>query len=303
LYIKSNNGTPVKLGISKETYLKLFPPINRYNLRQGRIGDCYLVATLYSMYENPATREFILQCFSENENGDISISFGNGKISLTVGKNGEGIEKFQVRQILKFDSENPNGIKKIIGKSNMDGPLGAKLLEIAYGIETLQALIDKRFKEPLTIKQEKLLESPTDEAKGFLNNLFATYNDKTQAFQENIKHTATIRDGGLLQSFFSLIDIPLTEYKPADLTFADLMSKALNGPITAASKSTVDDTNFLNKELDIRGGHGYILKPFIDENGMEKIMLINPHHTESYTIIEYKDLLEYFNEIEVVENN
>ena len=68
------------LSISKDKYMELFPPVERFSVMQSKeVGDCWLLATLDSIYSNPKTRSIILSVFQENENGGIDINFGEFK--------------------------------------------------------------------------------------------------------------------------------------------------------------------------------------------------------------------------------
>lgn len=308
LHIKKADGTLEELKISAETYLKLFPPIDRYTMRQGGVGDCYLVGGSYSIFANPATRANILKCFSEDENGNITFAFDNSKMSLTVGKNGEGLEKFRFNSYLDFPNDDmAQGYNKTINLnehptgSTVQGSLGFQMLEIAFGMDALQAFIDNRFNLPMTDMQKTLLKNPAGGAIAYLKNLFEQYpedSDPKEVFEQNIQHTVTVRgNGGTFETFFNYIGIKSTDYKPRDLTFDDLMKKSEFGPITAASKKDIKNT-----KLNIKPGHAHIIKPFIDENGVEKVIVIDPHDTQVQKTIEYKELFEYFSELTIVEN-
>ena len=73
IFIKMEDNSLKEIFMPKEIYLKLFPPVERYANKQGNIGDCFLLSSLYSLYRNPKTRHKILEMFKYNEN-DTSFS-------------------------------------------------------------------------------------------------------------------------------------------------------------------------------------------------------------------------------------
>lgn len=124
LYI--NDGTKlVKLNISAETYLELFPPVERFSVNQNNIGDCYFISgCLTDMVKNPEVYAKLLQTFSEDSNGNITIKFsGTLKNYPVTFKNGEP-------KVLDGLVDGKT-VKKY---TNAAGSLGATLLEQAYSI-------------------------------------------------------------------------------------------------------------------------------------------------------------------------
>lgn len=151
--IKINDNTLKELNITPDTYLKLFPPCDRYSFGQQNIGDCYLVSALYNMQTNPNTREILLSCFNEIENGLVEIKLPKGDATF------------------KLDLNNPTkdytDATKLVSCCE-----GIKSLEYLYGLEQsyydvkfnlddparCQAKIDKNYKEIEELKavSEKL---------------------------------------------------------------------------------------------------------------------------------------------------
>ena len=124
LYV--NDGSKlVKLNMSADTYIKLFAPVERYDVNQGSIGDCYFVSgCLTDMMKNGKTYAQVLQMFNEDANGNITVKF-NGSLSNypVTFENGE----------LKVLDGKANGVsyKKY---TNASGSKGIKMLEQAYSI-------------------------------------------------------------------------------------------------------------------------------------------------------------------------
>ena len=80
-----NDGTSlVPLNYNRQQYEKLFPPMERFNITQGAIGDCYLVSTIDALMDSPKGRAEIYQMFSVDNNGkvNIKIASGNGHVYI-----------------------------------------------------------------------------------------------------------------------------------------------------------------------------------------------------------------------------
>lgn len=85
--VKTETGEIEEIFMSKETYLELFPPVERFALSQSNLGNCYFVAAIDSMYQNKNARHKILKMFKENEDGTVDAAFcgfekRNGKTVL-----------------------------------------------------------------------------------------------------------------------------------------------------------------------------------------------------------------------------
>ena len=84
IFIITNPERKKELGLTKETYLELFPPVERFAYTQQEQGNCWFISTLDALYSNPKTRYEILKCFRENEDGTLDVCLGgyttfNGK--------------------------------------------------------------------------------------------------------------------------------------------------------------------------------------------------------------------------------
>ncbi len=91
VYIKTDDENAKQLKFDKETYLKLFPPVERFSVGQSQIGDCYLVSTLDTLYQNPETRVKILDCF-EQDGKDVKAKLPN-KDEVVVAKDCKLLEQ------------------------------------------------------------------------------------------------------------------------------------------------------------------------------------------------------------------
>lgn len=124
LYV--NDGSKlVKLNISAETYLELFPPVDRYDVNQNSIGDCYFVSgCLTDLMKNGEAYAELLQLFSEDSSGNITVKFAGSLSSYPV--------TFQNGQLKVMDGYVDGN--KVTKYTNASGSLGAQMLEQAYSI-------------------------------------------------------------------------------------------------------------------------------------------------------------------------
>lgn len=70
MYLNDGNGL-IEWNMTKEKYLELFPPVQRFATTQGALGDCYLVQALGLSMHNPKARVEFLQSFSLKGNDVI----------------------------------------------------------------------------------------------------------------------------------------------------------------------------------------------------------------------------------------
>ena len=80
LYINDGKSL-VKVNMTKEKYLELFPPFKRFDINQNdnkNAGNCWYLETMHNLYQNPSTRVNILKLFRQ-EGNDIYIKLPNSK--------------------------------------------------------------------------------------------------------------------------------------------------------------------------------------------------------------------------------
>ncbi|MCR5260607.1 MAG: hypothetical protein K6C94_02095 [Candidatus Gastranaerophilales bacterium] len=122
IFVKSDDKKSTRLKMDADTYLKLYPPVERFSACQGGNGDCYLLATVNSIMANPYTRATLYGCFEQNGNG-VTVKIPKGKSET------------------KFDEVKMPDNTDMTKFSN--GPLGMKMIERAYGVETERELYDQ----------------------------------------------------------------------------------------------------------------------------------------------------------------
>ena len=112
LFINDGNEM-IEWKMTKEKYLELFPPVQRFMNEQGAIGDCYLVSPLGGIMHNPKTRVKLYQSFEQNGN-DINVT-------VKGYEEYKGTRTFKDGQII-FDNE----------KKHLEGCKGLQMYEQAY---------------------------------------------------------------------------------------------------------------------------------------------------------------------------
>ena len=142
--IKTSDTESIQLNISKETYFKLFPPVERYGSTQNNIGNCWEVSGINTLLNSPDTRAKMLKLFSQ-EGDDIVIRLPESSFTITS-TYGEEISNIQeqFKEIRFKNGELPAGINL---EYYSQGALGFQMLEYTEG-RILQAdLLTKIYNE------------------------------------------------------------------------------------------------------------------------------------------------------------
>lgn len=79
IHIKTSAKTSKQLGIPKQVYFDLFPPIERFATTQFKIGNCWELTGFNALYSDVDTRADILSMFSYDEKQNVLfVEFSNG---------------------------------------------------------------------------------------------------------------------------------------------------------------------------------------------------------------------------------
>jgi len=132
IYVKTSEKDSKQLDMDKDMFVKLFPPAKRFTTQQQSIGDCYLVSTLNTVMQNPKARVALYDAFHQNGK-DVTVKFQNGY--------GE------------YKYENAELPKDRVQKYSLKGSTGIRILEDAYGLDSVNKA-DVKFREIMGQKIE-----------------------------------------------------------------------------------------------------------------------------------------------------
>ncbi len=187
IYVKTDNDSAKQLKIDKKTFTKLFPPATRFTTQQQSIGDCYLVSTLGSLMNNPKARVALYDAFEQDGN-DVKVKF----------KNGFGEYKYENAELPK-DRINRYGVK---------GSNGIKILEDAYGLDSINKA-DTKFKEIMNdkiAKKEQEVQNATGSEKAKLEKILNGHkqrlNDYLEAKKDSSRQIVVCRDDNKFNIYY-----------------------------------------------------------------------------------------------------
>ena len=200
MFVKTAKGYE-KLKIDAQTYEKLFPPIERYALSQGPLGNCHLMATMDSIIKNPESRIEFYKMFEQVDNG----------VKCTLaGYKDAGI-------VYHFDD-----LSQLYTKMNMNGSLGHKMIEYTYATN--------RTNEMLSSPCYLIQEAATQKTKNGVIRIFdkpGQYDDCEDYLLELIGKKAESIERGLA-SKFKPIDTSIAKQKQGGISVANNADTILN---------------------------------------------------------------------------
>lgn len=284
--IKTNENDSKEVKLTKETYAKLFPPVERFLTTQQIMGNCYCIETLMSMYCNDATRIKLLEVMEEDDNGNIKISFENYKPVI--------LEK----------GELPKNENSKIYSSGADG---YKLLEYAYSCALVEDAIKNAEKnleaEKLEEFREFIKSNPDDfyiykednEIKWMKYSTFKKKKRNSTGMLSkqpyNSFNNYLLGNGGLQNDVYRKFSSISSVYMGGELlensSKKELIAQQKQMGIAVDNISTLSKAKrlmktegfFKNHQVQFGiGMHAYCLTEETDENGEIKYYLYNPHN-------------------------
>ncbi len=278
--IKTSEDSSELMSISKDTYNKLFPLIERFATKQGSTGDCYLIESLMRIYENPSERAYLVSMFSEDEDGNITVTLPGSSVSV-VFENGELPES--------EDYEDYS-----IGAD------GYKLLEYTYGTavkeDAINQVMDELSTDELVDFTEFLEEHGTDtfvskdkdgnityttfeEAKntGLLSEYNAYFKYSENASETESYNSYIIGNGGIAPNVLSKLG-----YNVETIKDKDEMIERLKTP------------GFLEDNIVFIGAynHQYSLSSNTDSDGNTTYYINNPYGQANPIECTFDELIE-----------
>lgn len=267
LYCKSKDGEMVKLNFTRSKYLELFPPVERFNFSQGRIGDCWLISTIDNLMNNPETRIHLYQLFSQEGDDlyiklpemDKSVKFPDGNVILSE----EG--------------------------RNVCGPKGIQMIEQACAINRAA----KRVKFSNYVSEVKKNNETFYDVTKFENIDDLMYTLKSGSTLEALYSLLKIKNKKSVHESFSY---SLHGKLDTKKNIENMLSKGDNVVMFFSTKGDSESVeNELRPEYDLYTSHGYSIKHYDKNNGM--VTFSNPWQSGEITRINIYDLL---NEIKLV---
>lgn len=187
IYVKTSEKESKQLDMDKDMFVKLFPPAKRFTTQQQSIGDCYLVSTLNTVMQNPKARVALYDAFHQNGK-DVTVKFQNGY--------GE------------YKYENAELPKDRVQKYSLKGSTGIRILEDAYGLDSVNKA-DVKFREIMREKIEnkkaELANAPEDkkaDARKSLMGHLQRLNDYIKAKEDPNRTIVVCRDDNYYNIYY-----------------------------------------------------------------------------------------------------
>ena len=261
-----DSGKLTQLNISAETYLELFPPIERSNVRQGDVGDCYFVASaLCGVLNNGEGLAAILNMIKENSDGSITITYPGEYVE------GFSLDNYPVtferdssgEWILKTDEAGYGGLTGL-----SSGAIGTKMLEQAFAIARFNAEMNK----PVT----------DIDIDGAFNYIYAG-------------SEAQVVNAIFGNNDLSFNTLPLNSQ---EFILLDYLADYVNNGdvILGAGTGFVDG---VGNNYSIVGAHAYSIEKIDKENNI--VYIVNPWDCATSIAVAYAEFAKYFNEFYVTE--
>lgn len=338
IYVKSGDNSSKQLKMDADTYLKLYPPVERYASCQGGNGDCYFLSTVNALFENPYSRASVYDCFTQKGN-DVVMQLPSGRAEVTC----------------------PNG--KLPKGSDYtkytDGPMGMKLLEHMYGkelqaekYEEYNAVVDKEFAkmEKDLAKWEK--KTPQDNLALKKQKEIKTRMENWKKGQEDVEATRTNPDNKKVFLLDDNLEFVIGKFGPMMEEVDKVDNEYMNpsdyycGAFGGLAEPVLEDFGYVpetfvpgkdDKKLDkvlfaenptdyiiaagtayeeegemespqevsysIYSSHEYKVIPFDDENGNRMFRVTNPWNQSHQVIMDADKLKEFFADFSVSKVN
>ncbi len=190
--VKTPDGKIKKLFITPETYLELFPPVERFIVSQNNLGDCYILSSINSINQNPNSRHRILEMFRQNPDDTVDVVFGG--FQYENGENGKILPKKSDEPILE-------NIAEIIPKHRSKCAVSST----AEGVRAIELLIELLEHKRDNYLTQELYKDFKENGEDSAITLIRPYN------KAEIEHFISYIDENGLDSMFTLQDLKSLE--------------------------------------------------------------------------------------------
>lgn len=316
IYIKTSESESKQLDLTKNTYLKLFPPLERFALYQGDAGNCYMLSTLDAINSNPKSREKILSCF--HENGDnLSVSLPDSDYVFTMNKN-----------------KLPDEIKQFREQYSV-GAAGFKILEHVYGKDVQEHLTKdaheilkeqsqnakgfftkKMFKKQLSEFEKALAENPdniaierklSDQSVSWntsvgvewnkLNEVTTDFKRASDYYRGRGGHEEWVMQRFGFENIEKVFDLDTKNAgKMKDLLFNPENQNEYIFTACSADKNGTGSQveGLVNEDYGVYSRHSFSVKPSIDKDGNKVLHVSNPWNSTQSSVMSYEKFCELF---------
>lgn len=334
IYVKTDEDQSIQLKMDAETYLKLYPPVERFASAQGEAGDCYLLSTINSIMENPKARPALYNCFEQIGNSvTCSLPNGTAKVLFPNCK-------------LPYESDSVKYVS---------GPAGMQMLEQTYGVEfeekkfqEYDQIMDQEFKkldkqlekwekkkpqDNLALKKQKetkakianyqkgqaLVEAAKadpqhkltfvlDDNDDFVMGKYGPMIEDCDKLDPEFKYPSDYYRGGV--GGYMQIAAETLGFEAETLDFVadeeeieDILMNCDPKDYLFAAGTPAEEEGEMespqNISYSIYSSHAYKLVPFDDENGKRMFKVTNPWNQSHQITMDINMVKEFFSEISI----
>lgn len=317
MYINDGNKL-IEWNMTKDKYLELFPPVQRFATTQGAIPDCYLIQTMGLAMHNPKARAEFLQSFSLKGDDIIvtvkgledyygSKTFENSEINLSSnGKHCAGCKGMQMYEqtyaSVALREKTPVDYPNIASVDDMMTRIhygqGAQAMADVFGQGHIVDILPQKLKHSLNDPQ---IHNSTSYSSLTYERIPYNNKGKTVVVDLNIQKNAKTKIL-VFDKFFENYPDKALALRNLDInTIETLLSHVANNPDylisfgTRPKKGAAAESAFL-PEYNIVSSHAYSILGYDTNTKMVKIG--NPHSFSEVTEIPLDALHQYIQHID-----
>lgn len=307
-----------KWNMTKEMFLKLFPPVDRYAFNQGDVGDCYLLSSISSVMRDKRASVKFYQSF-EYDGKDVKVtvkayedfkgsqSFKNGELSDTGNNQVDGCkgvqlyertyEKVALREY-KYITKNR---RDIIYPNTAENDALIQRIEGGNNAQTISEILGLRIEgEGLRAVRKKVGNKITTEYEGSEMMYYQTsampYTMKNSIVQIEIDKLPNKSDIEEVLNNFTQNNpnttIGLYLNKPESIkTVIDYLANDSDVMLNFGTKHVFAP----NAKVDLDSGHAYSIAGYDKTTGIVK--MVNPHNNANIREIHIDELSKYVDKV------
>ena len=258
----------VELDMTKEMFEKLFPPSERFRIRQRTLGDCYNVTAMSGLLDTPKGRAYMYSMFHQ-EGKDVVVKFPEVDFGLRF-------DKCKPNDLAIFSLTKKEGKRALgLGSDHVKACLGITLLEEAYAVRQYYEY-DDNFKA-----NEKVV-----------NKIFFM-NEKMQSSLGSGGHSYDAIEDYVGRDNRDVLHLSTRDCQEC----IDLIAENINNPNLIITFDT--ESKFKgNSEYNLYNNHAYRIASFDKETGM--VGIVNPWNCNLITNIPIYELFNYVSGVALI---